>query len=64
MTKGIAELSTNSIEAWRHFTKGVEYINQLLNTEATDQFEKAVAADSNFIAARLYLLQLEELGNY
>ncbi|MBN1350633.1 tetratricopeptide repeat protein [candidate division KSB1 bacterium] len=53
--KGIAELSTNSIEAWRYYTNGIELHNKLLLSEAIDNFEKAVELDSNFVAAHIQL---------
>jgi len=53
--RGIAELSTNSLEAWRYYTIGEDYYNKLLTNEAMEQFEKAVDADPNFVDAHLRL---------
>ena len=53
--KGIAELSTHSLEAWRYYTIGEDFYNKLLTNEAMEQFEKAVDADPNFVDAHLRL---------
>ncbi|MBD3289145.1 tetratricopeptide repeat protein [candidate division KSB1 bacterium] len=53
--KGIADLSTNSIEAWRHYMAGVEYGNKMMHVDAAAEFEKAVAIDSTFISALIQL---------
>lgn len=49
--KGIADLSTNSLEAWRYYTDGVDLQQKAMFNDAIAQFEKAVKADPNFIAA-------------
>jgi len=53
--KGIAELSTNSLDAWRHYTAGVDLQNKLLDADALEHFKKAVEIDSNFISAYIRL---------
>jgi tetratricopeptide (TPR) repeat protein len=56
--KGIADLSTNSLEAWRYYTDGVDLLQKAMFNEAIAQFEQAVEADPTFVAAyyRLCLL--------
>jgi tetratricopeptide (TPR) repeat protein len=54
--KGIAELSTNSLEAWRYYTDGVENLNKLFYKDAIAQLNKAIAIDSNFVSAYLRLM--------
>jgi tetratricopeptide (TPR) repeat protein len=53
--RGIAELSTHSLEAWRYYTIGEDFYNKLLINEAMQQFEKAVDADPHFVDAHLRL---------
>jgi tetratricopeptide (TPR) repeat protein len=53
--KGIAELSTNSLEAWRYYTDGVENLNKLFYQDAITQLNQAIAIDSNFVTAYLRL---------
>lgn len=55
--KGIAELSTNSLDAWRHYTTGVDLSNKLFSAEAVTEFEKAIELDSNFVAAYIKLFR-------
>ncbi len=55
--KGIAELSTNSLEAWRYYTDGVENLNKLFYKDAIAQLNKAIAIDSNFVSAYLRLMR-------
>jgi tetratricopeptide (TPR) repeat protein len=58
LARGIADLSTNSLEAWRYYTAGVDFLQKAMFNEAIAQFEKAVEADPAFVAAyyRLCLL--------
>ena len=53
--KGIEEISTNSLEAWRYYTDGNELMNKVLWGEANELFEQALALDSTFVSARLNL---------
>ena len=53
----IAELSTNSIEAWRLYTDGVESWNKLYFQSAIDNFTQATEIDSNFVSAYLRLFK-------
>lgn len=54
-SRGIAELSTHSLEAWRHYTSGVDFAKKLLYADAVSQLEKAVEKDSTFVSAHLEL---------
>ena len=49
--KGLADLSTESIDAWRHYTAGMEYSHKLMNAEALAEFQKAIEIDSTFVSA-------------
>jgi pentatricopeptide repeat protein len=53
---GIAELTTSSLEAWRHYTRGMEYHNQLLRDLAMKEYQKAIELDSTFVSAHIGLL--------
>lgn len=53
--RGLAELSTGSIEAWRHYTAGQDLQNQMLVSKALKEFQKAVRADSMFVSAHRML---------
>lgn len=54
-TKGIADLSTNSLEAWRYYTAGVDLIQKAMFNDGIEQLEKAVEADPAFADAYYYL---------
>ena len=56
--RGIADLSTNSLEAWRYYTSGFDLMNKMRIQEATEQFKKAVALDSVFVSSYFYLASL------
>lgn len=49
--KGLADVSTNSIEAYRYFAEGLEQYDRLFTEKAAECFEKAVAIDSTFATA-------------
>ena len=53
--QSIADLSTNSLEAWRHFTNGMDFLYKFLLSDARANLEKAVEFDSSFVAAYLPL---------
>jgi tetratricopeptide (TPR) repeat protein len=57
-SRGIAELSTKSLEAWRYYTSGVDLMNKYMLSDALNQFEKATELDSTFVSAYLYLSRL------
>ncbi len=47
----VAEMTTNSPDAYRYFLDGEELFNRFQFFEASKAFEKAIAADSNFTLA-------------
>ena len=47
-SRKVAEVTTPNLEAYQHFFKGEECINKLEFNEACDEFNKAIALDSNF----------------
>ncbi len=53
--KGIADLSTSSLEAWRYYTAGIDLIQKAMINDGIAQLEKAVAADPAFVDAYYYL---------
>lgn len=53
--KGIAELSSNSLEAWRHYTAALDAQNKFLLNDAQSEIHQALAFDSTFIGAYLEL---------
>lgn len=55
LTKGIADLSTNSLEAWRYYTAGVDFLQKALVNDGIAQLKRAVAADPAFVDAYYYL---------
>jgi len=56
--RGITELSTNSLEAWRHYTAGVDLTNNMLLSDAIEQFKNAIELDSTFVSSYLILCGL------
>ncbi len=53
--KKLADLSTESVSAWRHYTAGIEYRNKILNAEALAEFQKAIEKDPTFVSAHFML---------
>jgi tetratricopeptide (TPR) repeat protein len=49
--RSLADLSTSSLQAWRHYTAGMDLQNQVLTTEAVREFQKAIQIDSAFVSA-------------
>ncbi len=56
--RGISDITTNSLDAWREYAAGIDLLDKFLKNEAIPYFEKAVALDSNFAAAMLKLFPL------
>ena len=54
-TMGIADVTTDSMEAYQLFLKGKEAYERFYNEEAIQHFEKALEFDPQFAAAYLYL---------
>ena len=51
----IAEVTTESMEAYSHYLEGREYYEKLYNDQARASLEKALKLDPEFAAAHLYL---------
>jgi len=51
LAKSIADLSTRSLQAWRHYTAGMDFDQKAMRNEAIEHFQKAVEADPTFVAA-------------
>ncbi|UCC43367.1 MAG: tetratricopeptide repeat protein, partial [Candidatus Zixiibacteriota bacterium] len=56
----VAEVTTNSREAYYNYLKGVEFYNKLYGREAVVYFRQALELDSTFAMAYYYLAQLED----
>jgi len=55
----VADVTTYSAEAYRHYLEGMEHFSRLYYQEATTSFEQAVEYDSTFAMAYYYLAQLK-----
>jgi len=55
--RGIAELSTHSMEAWQQYTLAEELHNQLRIQEAIPHYKKAIELDSTFVSPYLKLFR-------
>ncbi|UCE18034.1 MAG: tetratricopeptide repeat protein [Gemmatimonadota bacterium] len=53
--RGLADVSTNSIEAYRFFAEGLAEFEKLFYQRAANNFERAVAIDTTFATAYLHL---------
>jgi tetratricopeptide (TPR) repeat protein/TolB-like protein/predicted Ser/Thr protein kinase len=51
----VAEVTTNSIDAYRHYLEGLEYERRFYSVEACESFRKALEYDSTFAMAYLNL---------
>ncbi len=56
----VKELTTYSPEAYRNYITGVDFYNRYYVSEATESFEKVIAADSTFAMAYYYLSLLAD----
>jgi non-specific serine/threonine protein kinase len=54
----VADVTTHSTEAYRHYLEGVEYLNRFYNTEAKESFARALSFDSTFAMVYLRLASL------
>ena len=62
--KGIAELSTNSLSAWKEYTTGNELCTQMLINDAVTHYKKTIELDSTFVSPYLKLrMCYSMLGN-
>ncbi len=55
---GIAEITTDSLEAWRHFDEGLKAQQNLRHAAARDSFLRAVELDPEFALAHAHLFLL------
>jgi serine/threonine protein kinase/Tfp pilus assembly protein PilF len=53
--KPIAELSTKSEDAYRHYVRGLDYEYSLLHKEALEQYQKALEYDSTFAMVHYHM---------
>ncbi len=53
--KGIAKLTTSSLEAYRHYAEGLEARRNIRNDDARNAFRKAVELDPSFAMAYFHL---------
>jgi len=53
--RGSEELTTGSMEAYRHYLEGVEYANKFMTIEARKSFREAIRLDSTFAVAYHHL---------
>lgn len=56
----VAEVTTHSAEAYRHYLDGIAYYRKLYYGEATLSFGRAVELDSTFAMAYYYLAEIKE----
>jgi len=54
----VANVTTSSPEAFRHYLDGIEYSAKLYSSEARSSFEQAISIDSTFAMAHYYLATL------
>jgi serine/threonine protein kinase/tetratricopeptide (TPR) repeat protein len=52
--KPVAEVTTSSLDAYRHYVEGLEYERLFYNPEACESFHKALEYDSTFAMAHLH----------
>ena len=53
----IADITTNSLEAWQSYVTATERAEQFMTNEAIPYFEEAISYDSTFVSAYLDLTQ-------
>lgn len=54
----IADLSTHSLDAWRHYSLGLDLMKKAMLNDAISEFERATAFDANFVSAYYHLCLL------
>ncbi len=57
-TKSVADVTTHSPDAYRHYLDGVEFRRKYYTNEALASFQKAIALDSTFAMAYYHLAML------
>jgi len=56
--RGITEITTNSLQAWRYYTEGREAKHKFMVDDAHELYLKAIKLDSNFVSAYLELCEV------
>ncbi|UCC43935.1 MAG: tetratricopeptide repeat protein [Candidatus Zixiibacteriota bacterium] len=56
----VADVTTHSPEAYRHYLEGLDYISRFYRTEGVESFQKAIELDSSFAMAYYYLARHED----
>jgi len=54
----VIDVTTNSMEAYKYFLKGRDNLDKFYPIEARENLEKAIAIDSSFATAHLYLARV------
>ena len=54
-SRGIADITTKSLEAWQSYTTGDDFMKKYMVDEAIPHFEQAIKLDSTFVSAYLDL---------
>lgn len=54
-TKSVADVTTHSSDAYRHYLEGIEYKSKFYIKEAVESLQKAISFDSNFAMAYFQL---------
>ncbi len=60
--RSVADVTTHSTEAYRHYVAGLDSYSRLHTFDAIDSFEKALEFDSTFAMAYYYLSRLKNAG--
>ncbi len=60
LDRAVADVTTHSPEAYRHYLDGIDYYNKVYFTEAAKSYRKALEYDSTFAMAYFRLALLED----
>ncbi|MDH4157515.1 MAG: tetratricopeptide repeat protein [candidate division Zixibacteria bacterium] len=58
--RSVANITTHSAEAYRHYLQGIEYVARTYYAEAIEQFERALELDSTFAMVYYFLAQYDD----
>lgn len=59
--RGITDITTRSLDAWRFYTEGVEALQMLLTEVARQKYLKAIELDSTFVSAYIDLIEVSHM---
>ena len=59
----VAEVTTKSPEAYRHYLEGVDYLRKVYHSEAEEHFRKALELDSTFAMVYYRLSSIVEASD-